>query len=123
MYIRFFKIVPLVVSSFSNDSKVKESIYQDGLTTNNDQQSFWNPHYSKLGNIFIFCTDFMITKFIPSSFFNIGKIQNDKDVWNQKFIHFMQMLTLKQSLHISKVYENIHDKKDKQKLSLVDLLS
>ena len=71
---------------------------------------------------FFFCTNFMITKFIPS-FFYIGKIQNDKDVWNQKFIHFMQMLTLKQSLHLSKVYENIHDQKDKQKLSLVDPLS
>ena len=46
-------------------------------------------------------------------FFNIDKIQTDKDVWNQKFIHFMQMLTLKQSLHLSKVYENIHDQKDK----------
>ena len=56
-------------------------------------------------------------------FFNIGKIQNDKELWNQKFIHFMQMLTLKQSLHLSKVYENIHDQKDKQKLPLVDHLS
>ena len=64
--------------------------------------------------------NFMIMKFIPSSFFNIDKIQNEKDVWNQKFIHFMQMLTLKQSLHLSKVYENIHDQKDKQKLPLVD---
>ena len=53
-FIRFFKIVPLGVSSFSNDPKVKESIYQDGLTTNNDHQSFRNPRYSKFGNIFSF---------------------------------------------------------------------
>ena len=30
---------------------------------------------------------------------------------------------IKQCLHISKVYENIHDQKDKQKLPLVDPLS
>ena len=55
IYSIFFRIVPLRVSDFfSNDFKVKESVYQDGLTTNNDHQSFQNPHYSKFGNIFIF---------------------------------------------------------------------
>ena len=44
---------------------------------------------------------------IYSFFFNIGKIQNDEDVWNQKFIHFMQMLTFKQSLHISKLHSQM----------------
>ena len=39
---------------FSNDFKVKESVYQDGLTTNNDHQSFRNPRYSKFENFFIF---------------------------------------------------------------------
>ena len=120
MFIRFFKIVPLGAPRFSKDSKMEESIYQDGLTTNNDHQSFWNPRCSKLGNIFIFFALTLWSQNLFPFFKNIDKIQNDKDVWNQKFIHFMQMLTLKQSLHLSKVYENIHDQKDKQKLPLVD---
>ena len=54
-FIRFFKIVPLRVSIFfSNDFKVNESVYHDGLTTNNDYQSFRNLHCSKFENIFIF---------------------------------------------------------------------
>ena len=58
---------------FSNDFKVKESVYQDGLTTNNDHQSFQNPHYSKFGNIFIFSLLFKI-KHHPTS----RKKQNEK---------------------------------------------
>ena len=54
VYSIFQNRAPQDVKFFSNDSKVKESIYQDGLTTNNDHQSFQNPHYSKFGNIFIF---------------------------------------------------------------------
>ena len=36
---------------------------------------------------------------------------------------FHAYVDIKQCLHISKVYENIYDKKDKQKLPLVDPLS
>ena len=36
---------------------------------------------------------------------------------------FHEYADIKQCLHISKVYENIHDQKDKQKLPLVDPLS
>ena len=43
----FSKSCPSGCQVFSNDSKEKESIYQDGLTTNNDHQSFRNPRYSK----------------------------------------------------------------------------
>ena len=54
VYSIFQNRVPRGVKFFSNDSKVKESIYQDGPTTNNDHQSFRNPRYSKFENIFIF---------------------------------------------------------------------
>ena len=60
----------------------KERIYQDGLTTNNDHQSFWNPHCSKLGNIFIFFALTLWSQNLFPFFKNIKKIQNDKDVWN-----------------------------------------
>ena len=46
-------------------------------------------------------------------FRNISKIPNDKSIQN-KFIHFMQILTSKQCLHFSKstfTNENIHDQK------------
>ena len=46
-------------------------------------------------------------------FRNIIKIPNDKGIQN-KFIHFMQMLTSKQCLHLSKstfTNENIHNQK------------
>ena len=71
----FFRIVPLRVSDFfSNDFKVKESVYQDGLTINNDHQSFQNPHYSKFGNIFIFFYLLFKIKHHPTS----RKKQNEK---------------------------------------------
>ena len=54
VYSIFSKSCPSRYQVFSNDSKVRESVYQDGVTTNNDHQSFRNPHYSKFGNIFIF---------------------------------------------------------------------
>ena len=75
--------------------------------------SFENPITKNLETFFLsfFCTDFMIMTFIPL-FRNVNKIHNDKGVQN-KFIHFMQMLTSKQSLHFSKsafTNENIHNK-------------
>ena len=63
----FFKIVPLKVPRFfrSNDSIVKESVYQDKLITNNDHQSLQDPGYSKLGNIFHFFSFFWHWNLFP----------------------------------------------------------
>ena len=85
-FIRFFKIVPLEVSSFfSNDPKVKESIYQDGLTTNNDHQSFRNPRYSKFGNIFSFLFFIFYSKQNTILFRDRNRIRNHFFFFFQKF--------------------------------------
>ena len=111
-FIRFFKIVPLGVSSFSNDSKVKECIYQDGLTTNNDYQSFRNPRYSKLGNIFIFYFLFK-TKYHPIS----RQKQNEKlffCIFFQEFkTHIFFLTSQKEFLRIlNDVIKFINTKQD-----------
>ena len=117
MFIRFFKIVPLGALRFSKDFKVEESICQDRLTTNNDHQSFRNPRCSKLRNIFIFFALGFILFLEVSAKFMMTKISETQ-------VHsFHEYADIKQCLHISKVYENIHDQEDKQKLPLVDPLS
>ena len=77
---------------FSNDSKVKESIYQDGLTTNNDHQSFRNPRYSKFENIFIFHLLFKI-KHHPI----LRKKQNEKLFFGIFFQKFKTLFFLQES--------------------------
>ena len=86
-FIQFFsESCPSGYQIFSNDFKVKVSVYQDGLTTNNDHQSFQNPHYSKFGNIFIifFYLLFKI-KHHPTS----RKKQNEKLF----FVFFLELKT------------------------------
>ena len=68
---------------FPKDFKVKRSVYQDGLTTNNDHQSFRNPHYSKFGNIFIIFLFFHLLfkiKYHP--------ISREKTEWKALFLYF-----------------------------------
>ena len=117
----FFEIVPLGAPRFSKDSKVEESICQDELTTNNDHQSFWNPCCSKLWNIFIFSFSFALGFILfleVSAKFMMTKISETQ------VPSFHAYADIQQCLHISKVYENIHDKKkDTQKLPLIDPLS
>ena len=78
VYSIFQNRAPRGVKFFSNDSKVKESIYQDGLTTNNDHQSFRTPRYSKLGNIFIFYLHFFYLLFKIKHHPTSRKKQNEK---------------------------------------------
>ena len=117
VYSIFFKIVPLGAPRLSKDSKVEESICQDGLTTNNDHQSFRNPRCPKLGNIFFFFALRFILFLEVSAKFMITKISEIQ------VPSFHAYADIKQCLHISKVYENTHDLKDTQKLPLVDPLS
>ena len=81
--------------------------------SDNDHQFFQDSYCSKIWKHFhlLFFIFFWIG--IYSLFRSINKIHDDKNVKN-KFIHFMQMLTSKQCLHLSKstfTNENIYDQK------------
>ena len=97
MFYSIFQIRgPWGIKFFSNDHKVKESIYQDGLTTNNDHQSFRNPRYSKFGNIFLFLFFIFYSKQNTILFRDRNRIRNHFFVFFQKFkTHFFVLTKVK----------------------------
>ena len=113
------------VSSFSNGSKVKESVYRDGFIVNNSHQFFRESRYQSLETFFYHFFALTLWSWHLFSFSKkSAKFIMTKGVQN-KFKHFMQMLTSKQSLHFSRsvfTNANIHEQKTKR-LSLVDLVS
>ena len=110
--------------SYLNGFKTKGSVYRDGFITNSNHQ-FFRKSIQKLGNIFLsFFLHWLFDHEIIPLLEVSAKFITTKGVQN-KSIHFMQMLTSKQSLHFSRnafINENIHKQKTKR-LPLVDPLS
>ena len=81
--------------------------------TKNDHQFFRESYYQKLGNIFFIIFALTLWSWHLFPFLEIStKFIMTKGIQN-KFIHFMRMLTSKQSLHFSIsafTNENIHNK-------------
>ena len=124
-FIWFFKNCVLrgTKVSYSNDFKMKGSVYWDGFITHSNNQFFQDPKsniWTTFLFSFFFCSDFMIMKFIPFFLEVSAKIPIDKSVQNKVHLFHANadikavFTFLKKHIH---KWKKIHDQKTKKTAS------
>ena len=115
-FIRFLKLRPSGHWGFySNGSKVEWCFFLEKFITNNDHHFFQESRYSKTWKYFFYYFSFLFSALkLILSLKTSAKSRWQKHLTHES-IYFMQMLTSKECLHLSKVHSKMEAFMNKNK--------